>query len=332
MIPEQISRTIRDVGHFILVTHIRPDGDALGSLFGLADILKSLDKNVFCYLQDPLPAMWDFLPDRQQVSLEFSELEQFVTKAGGDIAIISLDCGSADRLGRHKDGLLAVKPFMVIDHHIAHQPYGDILWLEPNRSSTGEMVYELAMEIGAEISYACAFDLYVAICTDTGSFRYDSTTPATMRIAADLLERGVKPEEVACRVYDNYSLQRLKLMEKVLATLQLHESQQLAVIYVTREMFEETGASENDAEGFINYPRSLRSVRVAVLLKEGKDGVVFVSMRAKGTCDVARVAGIFGGGGHRNAAGCRFFGSSIDLACKELLPVLRDALDAPVSL
>lgn len=332
MIPEQITRTIQEYGHFVLVTHVRPDGDALGSLLGLAEVLQSLGKKVFSYLDEPVSPLWDFLPAWEKTSVEISELQQFAAMAGDDLAVISLDCGSAERLGRNKDELLAIQPFLVIDHHLAHQKYGDMLWLEPECSSTGEMVYGLAMELGVEISSACAYNLYVAICTDTGSFRYDSTTSATMRIAADLLERGVNPAEVASRVYDNYSLQGLRLMEKVLATLQLYESQQLAVIFVTREMFEMTGASEDDIEGFINYPRALRSVQVAVFLKEGRDEVVSVSLRAKGTCDVAQVAASFGGGGHRNAAGCRFFGSSLEQVRELVVSNLRDALAASAQL
>lgn len=326
MIPKQLVSIVRETGHFILVTHVRPDGDALGSLFGLAEILTSFGKKVFCYFEEPLPPSWNFLPGRGRANSDLSSLRQFIEEGCDDIAVISLDCGSAERLGKNKDELLAIKPFLVIDHHFGHQTYSENLWLEPNCSSTGEMVYKLAVELGAEISSECANDLYVAISTDTGSFRYDSTTAETMRSAADLLDRGVKPADVASSLYDNYSVERLQLMEKVLSTLQLHASQQLAVIHVTREMFAATGASDSDIEGFVNYPRSLGTVEVAVFLKEGTDDVISVSLRAKGKCDVAEIAARFGGGGHRNAAGCRFFSSSIEQARGELLPVLQDAL------
>lgn len=326
MIPEHMVRMIKKTGHFVLVTHIRPDGDALGSLFGLADALKSINKEVLCYLQEPIGPLWKFLPGCERATSALNELAQFVDVNADDIAVISLDCGAADRLGDVYDDLVSIRQFVAIDHHIGHQKYADVLWLQPECSATGEMVYQLIEELGASISYSCAYNLYVAICTDTGSFRYDSTTPKTMRIAADLMERGIKPDEVAHRLYDNYSLNRLRLLEKVLATLQLYESRKVAVIYVTRAMFEATGASENDTEDFINFPRSLQTVKVAVFLKEIKQDVISVSMRAKGTCDVARIAAIFGGGGHRNAAGCRFFDTNIDQVRKELLPVLRRSL------
>lgn len=326
MIPDRIRQTIKQVNHVILVTHMNPDGDALGSLFGFADMLRSLDKKVLCYLDEPVSHIWDFLPDSDQAVIDINEVNQFAASAGGDIAIISLDCGSAERLGRHKDELLAIKPFLVIDHHRGHERYGTDLWLEPDRSSTGEMVYILGQELGMAVSAECAENLYVAICTDTGSFRYDSTTSTTMRIAADLFDRGVNPAKAASNIYDNYSLARLRLMEQVLSTLELYQAEQLAFIHVTREMVDKTGAAEGDTEGFINYPRSLRSVKVAVFLKEIKDGVIAVSMRAKGEYDVAEIAALFGGGGHRNAAGCRFFDSTLEQVREKVLGELGNML------
>ncbi len=326
MIPDRIRQKIEQINCVILVTHMNPDGDALGSMFGFAEMLRSLGKNVLCYLEEPVSHIWKFLPGCQRAVIDIDAVKQFAASADGDLAIVSLDCGSAERLGRHKDELLAVKPFLVIDHHRGHERYGTDLWLESARSSTGEMIYKLGQELGATISAECAENLYVAICTDTGSFRYDSTTSTTMRIAADLLDRGVNPAKTASNIYDNYSLARLRLMEQVLSTLELHRSGQLAFIHVTREMMDNTGASDGDTEGFINYPRSLRSVKVAVFLKEMKDGVIAVSMRAKGECDVAAIAAWFGGGGHRNAAGCRFFDSTLEQVREQMLTKLGNAL------
>ncbi len=329
MIPDRIVRVVKEVNNVILVTHINPDGDALGSLFGFAEILRSLGKEVLCYLEEPVSHIWGFLPDCDRPVCNITEVQRFADSAGDDVAIISLDCGSAERLGKNQEELLQIEPFLVIDHHRGHERYGTDLWLEPDRSSTGEMVYVLAQELKASISADCAYNLYVAICTDTGSFRYDSTTATTMRIAADLLEKGADPAKAASNIYDNYSLARLRLMERVLATLELHKSEQLAFIHVTREMLEQTGAEEGDTEGFINYPRSLKSVQVAVFFKEMMDNVVSVSMRAKGTCDVAKIAALFGGGGHRNAAGCRFFDSALDQVRTKVLSAVSDALTNP---
>lgn len=326
VVPEDISRIIRNTDNFVLMTHLHPDGDALGSLFALADILESQGKKVFRYLEDPLSHLYEFLPGCHLGQTDLAALQTFVAGANGNIAAISMDCGDCDRLGREKRELLNLHPFLVIDHHRGHREFGDYRWLDAHRSSTGEMVYELAMELDVEPSYIAAYNLYVAISTDTGSFRYENTSPRTLQIAAELVKSGVRPEEVAGYVYDNFTLQRLRLMEQVLATLQLFEADQLAFITVTNKMLADCGAMREDAEGFINYPRALRTVKVAVFLKETSEGGVSVSLRAKGGCDVAEVAADFGGGGHRNAAGFRLADQKVPEVQEQVLQALKKAL------
>jgi phosphoesterase RecJ-like protein len=326
VVPEDISRIIRNTDNFVLMTHLHPDGDALGSLFALADILESQGKKVFRYLEDPLSHLYEFLPGCHLGQTDLAALQTFVAGANGNIAAISLDCSDCDRLGREKRELLNLHPFLVIDHHRGHREFGDYRWLDAHRSSTGEMVYELAMELDVEPSYIAAYNLYVAISTDTGSFRYENTSPRTLQIAAELVKSGVRPEEVAGYVYDNFTLQRLRLMEQVLATLQLFEADQLAFITVTNKMLADCGAMREDAEGFINYPRALRTVKVAVFLKETPEGGVSVSLRAKGGCDVAEVAADFGGGGHRNAAGFRLADQKVSEVQDQVLQALKKAL------
>ncbi len=325
MIAEPVTALLRDASHVVLATHIHPDGDALGSLFGLADILEAQGKNVFCYLEEPVSHLYNFLPTITRASSDLDAALQFARQAkdsGNTVVAVALDCGDADRLGAAKEQLLSITPFIVIDHHRGHRKFGDHLWLESGCSSTGEMVYELAEELGAKVSVDAAFCLYVALVTDTGSFRYESTSPRTLRIAADLVETGVKPDEVAERVYDNYTLARLRLMELVLATLAVHADGRIALIRATADMFERCGATSDDVEGFINYPRSLASVQVAGFVKETSEGTVSVSLRAKGQVDVATVAAGFGGGGHKNAAGFRLTGKSV----AEVQNLVLDAL------
>jgi len=322
-IPEEILRVINEKDNFVLLTHVHPDGDALGSLLGLADILDSIGKRVLAYLDEPVSHMYDFLPGCSRISNSLHDLRHFLDEAGPDIAAIALDCGEADRLGETKNELLKIRPFIGIDHHISHRKYGDLRWVESNRSSTGEMIYEIAEALGHTPSYNAAFALYVAIVTDTGSFKYECTRARTLEVAGQLIKRGVQPEKVSSYLYDNFSPQRFKLMEMVLGTLQLHDKDTIAMIHVTREMFEKSGSVVQDVEGFVDYPRSLQSVRVAAFLKESKDDVISVSLRAKGDCDVAAIAKHFGGGGHRNAAGCRFESSSIERVRKDLLKYCR---------
>lgn len=326
MVPEELQEIIKKKDNFVLVTHVHPDGDALGSLLGLTDILEGLGKRVLFYLEEPVSYLYEFLPGCTRATHDYSEVQHFFDECHDNIGCIALDCGDADRMGVNKNRLLQNHPFIVLDHHRGHKPFGDYRWVEPERSSTGEMVYELSSALGAELSYHAAFNLFVAISTDTGSFRYDATTPRTLRIAANLVELGVRPDEIAHRLYENFTLERLRLMELVLATLEMHVLNQVAVIHVTREMFKKSGAISDDIEGFIDYPRTLRSVKVAVFLKETEDDVISVSLRAKGECDVSRIAKELGGGGHRNASGFRFAKLTLQQAKEQVLTILEEAL------
>lgn len=321
-IPEPLLTDLRKASNVVLLTHSHPDGDALGSLFACAAILEGIGKKVFCFLEEPVSHHYDFLPEKERASSNFEEYQHFVSTHAHDLVMVGLDCGDDDRLGHLKGAFLSIEPFVVIDHHRSHRPFGTVSWVDPCRSSTGEMIYELALALSAPISFNCAYNLYVAICTDSGSFRYECTTSRTMQIAAELLELGVRPEEVGSHLYDKYSVERLKLMEMVLSTIALYADEQIAFMHVTGEMLRRSGATIQDVEGFVDLPRSLHSVKVAVLIKETGSGAIAVSMRAKGQCDVARVAKEFDGGGHRNAAGFRLHGLSVE----EVRAAVKEAL------
>ena len=324
-IPEELGKAIQDAQSVALFTHVHPDGDALGSLLGFAGILEGLQKNVFCYLDEPVPHLYHFLPGRERVKTSLDELFTFVEK-NEKVVAISLDCGDCSRLGKHEARLRGITPFLVIDHHQSHKDFGDYRWVDPRRSSTGEMVYEIAQYLQAGISYEAAYNLYVAISTDTGSFCYEATSPRTLRIAADLLELGVLPDEVSGQIYNNYTAERIHLMEMVLNTLRLYKQGKVAMIHVTQDMFAKSKARPEDIEGFVDFPRSIRGVKVAAFVKENKDRVISVSLRAKGTCDVAELARVFNGGGHRNAAGFRFADKTLEqvqqLVVDQLIPLV----------
>ena len=318
-----VTAAVRSKGHVLLATHFNPDGDALGSLLGMADILEGMGKRVFRYLEEPVSHLYRFLPGCGQVQTDMNKVREFVAQAGDDFLGLCLDCGDANRLGRHHSELIGYHPFMVIDHHKGNAGFGDGSWIEPHRSSTAEMVYDLATTLGAEISARASECLFAAISTDTGSFRYESTSGHTFAVAGDLVTRGVLPGQVASSLYDNYTLGRLRLMQEVLATLEMHERDRIAMIRVTQKMLERTYTTMEDTEYFINLPRAVSSVRVAVFLKEIEPLHVSVSLRAKGKCDVSLVAAQFGGGGHRNASGFRIKGQSVEMVRDLLLPILR---------
>ncbi|HEB68847.1 MAG TPA: bifunctional oligoribonuclease/PAP phosphatase NrnA [Desulfobulbus sp.] len=323
---EELVGLIQGAGQVVLVTHVKPDGDALGSLFGLADILQGMGKRAFCYLEEEAPHLYGFLPGIEQTETTIESLEHFVGAAGQKVLVIALDCGDKERLGKSGPLLRKIHPFVVIDHHKGNNGFGDLSWVEPHRSSTGEMICDLARALGQELSTSAATCLYTAIATDTGSFRYASTTSHTHRVAADLVERGARPGMINEKLYDCYPLGRLRLMQLVLTTLTMFADEQVAVISVTAEMLEQTGTTLEDTENFINLPRAVKTVRVAVFLKEGQ-GAVSVSLRSRGCCDVSRVAVRFGGGGHVRASGFRSSGLSLDQVREQLLPVLIEQLD-----
>lgn len=316
---DQICAALHNKSSILVATHIFPDGDALGSQLALGDILESLGKRVFYFSQGGCSHLHDFIPNCHKLQCQLPDSTAFD-------AAIALDCGDRLRLGQEMEQLLQIKPFIVIDHHEGHKNFGDINWVDAKRSSTGEMVYELALALGAQISYEAAFGLYTAIVSDTGSFKYSGTSASTFHIAGELVARGVKPAEVAGKIFDNFTANRLLLLQAVLATLELHADNRIALITVTRSIFAETGTTKEDTEDFINYPRALISVQVAVFIKETNDNWVSVSMRSKGNRDVAAIARTFGGGGHRNAAGFRLAGTTVAEVRGRLLPQIEKIL------
>ena len=318
-VPSPITAALLQADNILIASHVFPDADALGSQLAFGEILESLGKKIFYYCEEFVSTMYEFLPGSEKLTNDLPDLALFD-------AAVAVDCGDRFRLGKERDALLRIHPFIVIDHHAGHRDFGDISWVEADRSSTAEMIFDLALALNADISYNAAYCLFTAIVSDSGSFKYDSTTAYTFDVASHLLNRGVIPSEVAAKLFDNYSVNRLHLLEKVLGSLELYADGQVAVISATNEMFEASGAKPEDTEEFINLPRALRSVKVAVFLKEAEDGYIKVSLRAKGECDVSQVASKYGGGGHRNAAGYRVKDKTLAEIQDELLQELKRRL------
>ena len=318
---DQIVAAIRDAERILVATHIHPDGDALGSQLAVGEILSALGKQVYLYSESEISHLYSFLPGCEKLQTELPDLAQFD-------CVLALDCGDCFRLGLKQEEFLSTGVVVVIDHHAGHKEFGTLRWVDPHRGSTGEMVYDLACALDVDLSYEAAYCLYAAIVSDTGSFKYSSTTAETFRVAGALLGKGVKPSDVAGKLFDNFTVNRLRLMKDVLETLALSGDEQIAMISVTQAMFAETGTDSADTESFINYPRSLQSVKVAAFIKEAPEGMISVSLRSKTNYDVAQVAAMFGGGGHRNAAGCKWPDATIASVWAELLPELTAVVEA----
>ncbi len=320
-----ISATLMEAEAVVLSAHVKPDGDALGSMLGLAIVLRGAGKKVVCYLEDTVPKSYLFLPGAGDIVDSAAEVEREISDYQRVVSV-ALDCGDVGRLGKCWLLLARIRPLCVIDHHRGNRGFGDVNWVDPDRCSTAEMVCDLVEMMGLDFSSSSATCLYTGIITDTGSFRYASTTSHTHQLAARLIDCGASPGEINAKLYDNYSLGRLRLMQMVLATLELFADEQIAVIRVTKEMLAETDTGIEDTEMFINIPRAVASVQVAVFIKEGKNSVS-VSLRSRGHCDVAKISACFGGGGHTMASGFLVKDRGLDAVWARLLPVIIQRLD-----
>ncbi len=285
---------------FLITAHIDPDGDAVGSVFSLYWVLKGLGKEPVVYLKDPVPYRYEFLPGP-------ADLLHLLPNDRYDVIFV-LDSGNLFRVGKGHDRLKEMGPIINIDHHLTNDTFGFINMIDQEASSTGEILFRLFESMDVAVDYNVAVNIYTAIFTDTGSFRYENTTPATFLICEKMLGYGVKPAHVAQMVHENHPKERFKLLGRVLSTLRTYEGDRFAFVHVTDEMFRLANAKREYTDGFVEYVREIRGVEVAVLLRQIEDGKYKASMRSKGAVNVAEVCNLFGGGGHRAAAGCEVTG------------------------
>ncbi|SFN02062.1 DHH family phosphoesterase [Thermodesulforhabdus norvegica] len=296
---------------YLLLTHVRPDGDAIGSLLALALALEGMGKSVRPLCKDGVPGYLSFLPGADRVVTILPD------NAAYDV-VVYLDCGAEDRAGdeflpaRFPDSLI-----ISIDHHLQENPFGHVFWIDSRASSTCEMLYHIFSDCGVSLTPDIATCLYTGISTDTGSFQYSNTNERVLRIAADLAAAGADPYYVSTQVYESASPARLLLLGRVLNTLSYHGGKAVAVARLTQKMIREVGADSDDSEGFVNMLRQVKPVKVAVLIKEDEEGgVVRVSLRSKNSYDVAAFSRCFGGGGHVNAAAFEMRGAIEDVERK----------------
>jgi phosphoesterase RecJ-like protein len=294
-------------GRCLISTHVSPEGDALGSALALAHALRGLGKEALVVNRDPVPRLLDFLPS-QGLFRQVSRVE------GEHDLLVVVDCGDLERTALFNERR---PPLVVnIDHHITNKQFGGINWVEPDAAATAEMIAELLGAMGVPVTSEIALCLFTALLSETGSFRYSNTTPRVFRLAAELAERGVQPAEVAQKIYERNTLPRLKLLGALLERLELNADRTVAWVTIPAELFARTGTTAEDAEDFVNYPRSLEATQVAMLIRDAGPGLVKVSFRASGPVDVSAIASQFGGGGHRKAAGCTVAGGIEEVRAK----------------
>jgi phosphoesterase RecJ-like protein len=306
-----IARELENNERFLVATHVNPDGDAIGSLGALALVLEGMGKQVVAYCQDEVPGFLRFLPYSDRIVREISGPDRF------EVAVV-LDCGELDRIGSAAEVLQHVRKIIHIDHHSSGDDFGQLNLVRPECSSTAEILYEIFHAIPVSLTPEAAENIYTAILTDTGSFRFANTTARALAIAAEMISLGVVPEKVAGEVYDSMSPARIQLLARSLDTLTLRSSGRVAAMRVSRQMLEETGTSFIDTDGFVNYPRAISTAEIAVFFREMDSDEVNVSLRSRGGLNVAEFARIYGGGGHHNAAAFRLIGSLSEVVEKVL--------------
>lgn len=260
--------------------------------------LEALNKRTTLYNESPIPAVYRFLPFADRIV-------QYVDKANIYDTAIILDCSDLERIGKAVSMVNKIPIIINIDHHITNTCYGDFQLIKTSACATTEIVYKLMKDMAVPINKAIAASIYTGILTDTGSFRFSNTNRAAFEICEEMVELGVDPYSIAQHVYGTYSLGRIKLLNMALDSIEISYNGRLSMMTLTRDMFYETDTRTEDADGLINYAKSIEDVKVAVLIQElqNKNKQFHVSLRSNGTVNVAEIASSFGGGGHFNAAG-----------------------------
>jgi phosphoesterase RecJ-like protein len=317
---EQIAAELRSRERFLLTAHEGPDGDALGSLLAMHNLLTQLGKDSVMFMaakEFPLPIEYRFLP-----------LEEVFHEPPADMAdrtIVFLDCGNIDRMPL--DFLSEGNPIINIDHHHDNTRFGNFNLVDTNASCTAEIVYGLAILLGARVTEEMASALYVGLVTDTGKFMYENTDASTHRIAAELIDAGVDVADTYQRLYEHVPMEKVRLVARALEAIQRACDERLAVTYISTADYEATGAGEEMTEGIIDHLRSIEGVKVAAVVRDLGDrgrAARKVSLRSSdGDVDVSAIARNSGGGGHKRAAGF-----STDLEIEDLVAFLCDEVVA----
>lgn len=312
----QVVELIESKRRFAITSHVRPDGDALGSSLGLYWLLRALGKDPEVIMRDPVPHSYQKLPGADEVRITPAVDRNYD-------AVFVIECSDITRPGLAD---LDQRVVVNIDHHSTTALFGTINWIDSTASAVGEMIYNLCKAIGVRPTREIAECVYTALITDTGSFHYSNTTERTFKVASELVRAGVKPAKISQAVFSNYPWSKIGLLSQVLATAQRDASGRVAWLRQTLAMQTETGAPDEASEGFVNYPLSCGEVEAVSFMKESSPGVYRTSLRSKGDINVARIAEKFGGGGHRNAAGCTLHGAWDEIE-RTIITLLIEAVE-----
>lgn len=293
---QNIVEAIRQSRTVLVVSHEGPDGDAVGSSLGMAAFLRAIGKQVTVHLADPVPELYRFLPGADLVTDTIPDQDY-------DLAFV-LDVGEFRRAGTQFCSFKRISRTINLDHHLTCENFGAYNLIDTEAAATGLLVWRVAADYGFTADYNTALCLYVAILTDTGSFRYSNANREAFEVAGLLMEQGgLNAWSVSEKLFESQPRKRLELLSRVLPTLEFVRNGQVASISVTLDMYAATGTDAELTDGFVNYPRSVAGVEVAILFRQLEERRFKIGFRSKGTVNVALLAQGFGGGGHHNAAG-----------------------------
>lgn len=298
---QEVAALFRRLDSFNIVSHIQPDGDSIGSLLALGEALGSWGKSVRLFTSADVPRKYAFLKGSENISADTSKWDERA-------AAVVLDCSDLERAGLFKEKISGSPVVINIDHHVTNRSFGTVNVVDPAAAATGEIIFQLLGEMKLKPTFSMAEALYVAISTDTGSFKFENTSAATHRTVAALLEcHDLNPGSLSQRIFDERPLAYYMVLKKVLGTLELYGGERVAVITAGREMLDQCGALLDDLDGMINYTRNIEGVEIGIMFFIDRDSQIKIGFRSK-KVDVSILAEKFDGGGHPRAAGCRMKG------------------------
>ena len=315
---DPIRRIVADADQITCLAHKDADADSLGSALGFAQALRAKGRIIRVVVPEPLPRLLEYLPGFEMVETGGAPL-------GG--TVFTFDCATLGRFGERRAEVERAGTVVNIDHHLSNTGFGTINLVDASASATGQVIYRLLRELGAPISPAVATDLYAALFTDTGGFRHENTTEASLRLAAALVAAGADPGWVALKSYKSRSLAQVRL--EGMAVAQMHSEMDGRLLWseVTDQMLEQAGADMQDSEGIIDALQSIATMQIAILFKEHTADRTKISVRSRDPIDATDVCTPFGGGGHRRAAGAEF-GDPLPIAERKVLEVARRLIDS----
>jgi bifunctional oligoribonuclease and PAP phosphatase NrnA len=296
----EICKALKNHNHFLLSCHVLPEGDAIGSILALDSMLRRMGKKTTVVAEDDFPQRLYCLSSKR-----WTRVDKLTKPASAYKAIVLADCPTLERIGKVKNMITKDTVIFNIDHHVSNSFFGHYNCVKPEAAASGEVVFDMFKQLRMKLTKEEASNLYVALSTDTGSFKYGNTTAQTHRIVSELLNAGVDIEKVNQDLYDTYSINKLSLYSRLLGRVRTTASGRVAWVLMHRQDLMDSGAIDEDIEGFIDFLKSIREVNIAFVLNElPLDGAVRGSFRSKNPYDVNKIATALHGGGHKKASGC----------------------------